>query len=140
MIGSCGWCMRYYTPWQRARNAGSMGEFMYTLSCMVRHWMLYCVWTVICMRPSIQWLSYPPFFCSGWFNSSPTSGVAMNRFFLMICLLERVISKNWSPFRSFESILNFQICYIIDFLDHPNQLDNLFFTHFGPIPRVEQDL
>ena len=35
MIGSCGWCMRYYMPCMRAMKSGSAGSLVYPLRRMV---------------------------------------------------------------------------------------------------------
>ena len=109
MIVSCKWWMRYFLPWRRAMNSGSVGGFMYPLSHMVRYWSLYPIWKVICMTPLPHWFSDPPyvlfklfqFFSKEWCSHEKTFFkwcICWKRWFLkldvLFCLCLQILLNN----------------------------------------------
>ena len=64
-----------------ARKAVYVGALIYPLRHIVRYWISWRVWTVMCMIPQTQWFKDPPCDWSIFFSSSPMIGVSTKSVF-----------------------------------------------------------
>ena len=103
--------MRYSIPWRRERNDGSVGEFLYPISRMVRYWRWYRVLTVICTRPPTQWFSGPPFVYLIFFHFYPMRVISTNIYFSNDVSIGK--GDFWNLIYSFVFFLNIPVrCYL----------------------------